>query len=262
MLSALLREPLLDSIDINSTDRLLAHKAILERKPMIRDVFTEIHHLMWSLSREHLTGDGLEIEIGAGVLPMKVSYPSVIATDVVRSNEMDRVMDAQAMDLADSSVRTIFAQHCFHHLSDPTKFLSELMRVLVPGGGAVLVEPYWSPVASVIFKRISPTEYFDMAAPSWTSTDTGAMSDANQALSYIVFERDKKLYDSLFPALPVVYQAPLKNYVRYLLSGGLNFRQLIPDALAPAAKIFETLISPLNPLLALHHVLVIRKSNA
>ena len=260
MLADFLREPLLDKIDVDSTDRMTAHEAILNKKPMIREVFTEIHGLMWKLSRQLLDGNGQDIEIGAGVYPIKRSYSSVLATDVVPSTSIDRVMDAQAMDVADGSVRTIFGQHCFHHLPQPEKFFSELDRVLVPGGGAVLVEPYWSPVASVLYKRLFASEGFDKNSPNWDNQASGAMSDANQALSYVVFERDRSRYDRLFPSLPIVYQAPLGNYMRYLLSGGLNFRQLLPDAFTSVIKGVEGGLSPFNRWVALHHVIVIRKS--
>lgn len=260
MLADFLREPLLDKINVDSTDRMTAHEAILNSKPMIREVFTEIHGLMWKLSRQHLGGEGQDIEIGAGVYPIKRSYPSVLATDLIPSTSIDRVMDAQAMDVADASIRTIFGQHCFHHLPQPEKFFAELNRVLVPGGGAVLVEPYWSPVATVLFKQLFASEDFDKNSSGWDNLASGAMSDANQALSYVVFERDRVRYDRLFPSLPVVHQAPLGNYMRYLLSGGLNFRQLIPDALIPVVKGLETGLSPFNRWIALHHVIVIRKA--
>lgn len=260
MLAEFLREPLLDTVDVDSADRIAVHMAILDRKPMIRDVFVEIQHLMWSLSQKFLNQEGLDIEIGAGAFPMKSSYPSVISTDVVPSQYIDRVMDAQAMDVPDESVRVVFGQHCFHHLPDPQRFFSELRRVLVPGGGAVLVEPYWSPVATLLFKNMFKTEGFDKGVENWVTANSGAMSDANQALSYVVFERDKQLYNSLFPSLPMVYHAPLNNYVRYLLSGGLNFRQLVPDGLVSTLKVLEAALSPLNRWTALHHVLVIRKS--
>ena len=52
---------------------------------------------------------------------------------------------------------------------------------------------------------------------------------------------------------------PLRNYLRYLLSGGLNFRPLVPQGAAGAVAFVETLLTPLRRLLALHHVIVIRK---
>ena len=85
------------------------------------------------------------------------------------------------------------------------------------------------------------------------------MTGANQALSYIVFNRDKARFQKLFPQLEIIYHAPLTNQIRYLLSGGLNFRQLVPDVLNGPLKGLEMLLAPLARMLALHHVLVLRK---
>jgi hypothetical protein len=49
------------------------------------------------------------------------------------------------------------------------------------------------------------------------------------------------------------------NYLKYLLSGGLNFRQLLPNAFVPALSFIERLLLPFGRLLALHHVVVIKK---
>lgn len=258
-LADLLREPALAGVDVDGVERMQAHRAIIDRKPMIREVFTEIHRLMLSLEGKYLPATGARLEIGAGVWPIRESDPDVLATDVVPAPHLDRVVDAQALDFPDGSVRTVFGQHCFHHLPDPEAFFSELSRVCPPGGGTVLVEPYWSPVATVLFKRLFASEDYDKLAPGWTTSGSGAMSGANQALSYIVFKRDRARFTRLFPQLEIVHQAPVANHLRYLLSGGLNFRQLVPDVLTTPLKGVETLMTPLNRLLALHHVIVLRK---
>ncbi len=255
----LLREPALAGIDVDGVERMRAHRAIIDRKPMIRAVFMEIHRLMLGLEAQYLTAQGVRLEIGAGVWPIRESDPGVLATDVVPAPHLDRVVDAQAMDFADGSVRSVFGQHCFHHLPDPEAFFSELSRVCPPGGGTVLVEPYWSPVADLLFKRLFASEDYDKSAQGWTTSGSGAMSGANQALSYIVFERDRARFERLFPQLEIVHQAPVANHLRYLLSGGLNFRQLVPDVLTGPLKGVEALLGPLNRILALHHVIVLRK---
>jgi hypothetical protein len=85
------------------------------------------------------------------------------------------------------------------------------------------------------------------------------MTGANQALSYIVFFRERVKFEQSCPGLEIVFSTPLNNYLRYLLSGGLNFRAITPAFAAPAIRLFETILIPLNQMLALHHVIVIRK---
>lgn len=258
-LAKYLREQEMANVEIDGAARLDAHKAVLARKPMIREVFLEFHQLFRALQTEYLTGEGQLVEIGAGVAPMRDSYADVLATDIVPGAHLDRVIDAQNMSFPDNSVAAIFAQNCFHHLPDPESFFRECTRVLVLGGGAILIEPYHGPVASFLYRRLFATEGFDKRYPDWKTPQSGPMNGANQALSYIVFTRDRVRFESLFPALRVVHHAPLGNYVRYLLSGGLNFKQLVPDASSGLLKRVERGLAPLHPMLALHQVIVLRK---
>jgi SAM-dependent methyltransferase len=258
----LLRDPLLDGMDVDGENRLELHRVMLEKKPMLQQTFSEFHHLFRKFDSTFLSGNGIEVELGAGVSPMRDSYDYVLATDIVASPHLDKVIDAEAMDLDDNSVRTIYGQNCFHHFPHPDKFLSELERVLVPGGGAILLEPYYGPFASFLFKRLSRTEGFDKNFPSWETPVTGPMNGANQALSYIVFVRDRAVFERKHPSLKIVHQQKAGNYLKYLLSGGLNFRQLLPNSMINTINRVENWLRPFNRWLALHHIIVIKKNDA
>jgi SAM-dependent methyltransferase len=255
----LLREPGFDEDEVDGVARLSCHRAILERKRMVREVFLEIHGLFRKLEARYLDGAGIRIEVGAGVAPMRDSFQEVLSTDIVFDGKLDFVMDAQRMGLAPATVRAVYAQNSFHHFPDPGRFLAELERVLSPGGGAILLEPYYGPLATFVYKRLFRTEGFDKHYPSWQTPSTGPMNGANQALSYIVFVRDRALLESHYPLLRLVHQAPVCSYLRYLVSGGLNFRQLLPDMMSGPLRLAERVLSPFNRLLALHHVVVLRK---
>jgi SAM-dependent methyltransferase len=259
LLRDLLRDPSLEEIDIDGSDRLVVHSQMLQRKAMLRQVFTGIHHRFHRLDQEHLRGDGLRIELGAGISPMRDSYPDVLATDLIPAPHLDQVINSEAMELDDETVRVFFGQNCFHHFARPDRFFEELDRTLVPGGGVILLEPYYGPLASFVFKRLFQTEGFDRTYPSWEAPVTGPMKGANQALSYIIFERDRAEFERRHPTLKIKQQVLLGNYLRYLASGGLNFRQLCPDALSSVLGMIERLLSPADRWLALHHILVICK---
>jgi SAM-dependent methyltransferase len=258
-LLARLREPALEGISIDGQERIVEHEAILRRKRMVREVFGDCHARMRELAAMYLPAEGVEVEIGAGVAPIRQSDPSVLSTDLVLAPGLDFVTDAQQLALRSGSVRVVYAQNAFHHLPQPQRFLRELERVLAPRGGAVLLEPYHGPVASFLFKRLFATEGFDKSFPAWETPMEGPMHGANQALSYIVFVRDRERFESEFPALEIVHRSTVPNYVRYLVSGGLNFRQLLPDAAILPLRALEWLLRPLGPLLALHQVIVLRK---
>lgn len=255
----LLRDPSLQNIDIDGQNRFALHIKMLHRKKMLRDVFMNFHHLFRKLDRQFLWAKGLQIELGAGICPMRDTYPDVMATDVVDGAHLDHMLNAESMELDDSSVRVFFAQNSFHHFPHPDRFFMELERVLVSGGGAILIEPYHGIFATFLYKRLFKTEGFDKTYPSWETPVAGPMNGANQALSYIIFVRDRAEFERKHPTLKIVHLERCGNYLSYLLSGGLNFRQLCPDVLSPFVEIIQWCLSPFNRWLALHHIVVIRK---
>lgn len=256
----LLRDPSLAAMDVDGEERLYLHHEMLRKKRMLREVFTEFHHLFKSLADRLFPVSGLDVELGGGVALMRDTYPEVLATDAIPAPHLDKVLDAEDMDLPDGLVRVFYAQNCFHHFPHPDLFFAELERTLVPGGGAIILDPYYGPVASFMYKRLFKTEGFDKTYPSWETPTTGPMNGANQALSYIVLVRDRAEFQRKHPSLVIVHEQQVDNYLKYLFSGGLNFRQLLPDWMTGAVTVAEKLLSPFNRWLALHHVIVIRKS--
>jgi SAM-dependent methyltransferase len=255
----LLRDPAIEGLDIDGAHRLEAHAAILARKRMLREVFAEFHHDFRRMDELFFSASGARIELGSGISPMRNSYPDVLATDIVPGPNADKVLDAEKMDLPDNSVRALFAQNSFHHFPHPDRFFDEVERVVAPGGGIVLLEPYFGPAANFLFRRMFRTETFDKDSASWDAEVSGPMTGANQALSYLVFFRDRATFEKKHPTLKIVHHELCSNYLKYLLSGGLNFRQLLPDSMSPAIGFLQWLMSPANPWLALHHVVVLRK---
>ena len=249
-------------VDVDSTDRIAVHRSLLLRKRMIREVFFELYDLLAQMEQAHFGPEpGPRVEIGSGSSLLKQAMPDVEQTDLVPYPGLDRVVDAMDMPYEDGSLKTIFGIHCFHHFPDPYRFLEETLRVCRPGGGAILIEPYHGPFASLLFKHLFSNEDFDKTAPA-VGDRRGPMSDANQALSYIVFNRERATFDRRFPQLEIAAETPIDNYLRYLISGGVNFRQLAPDASIPALRLLEKGLRPLLKQLALHHVIVIRKRPA
>jgi SAM-dependent methyltransferase len=254
-----LREPGADGLDLDGAARLEWHRSVLARKRMTREVFLECHALLCSLDKRYLTGEGIAIEVGAGAAPMHDSYPAVLSADVVYAPHLDCVLDAQRMGLRARSVRVLYAQNAFHHFPEPERFFVELERVLSPGGGAILLDPFYGPAATFLFKRLFRSEGFDKTFPAWETPAAGPMNGANQALSYVIFVRDRGRFEARFPSLRIVHDEPVGNYLRYLVSGGLNFRQLLPDGATAALRLVESVLSPLQRVLALHHVIVLKK---
>jgi SAM-dependent methyltransferase len=237
------------------------HLQILREKPMMREVFHEFYDLCIGKSRQYFSAEGPEIEIGAGISLFKHYYPHITVTDIRPSPHVEAVLDAQAMQLGDASVRAFYGISCFHHLPEPRKFFRELLRVLKPQGGCVLIDPCDSLLSRAFYPRLHKTEGWDRSQEQWENAadQRGPMQGANQALSYIVFQRDRRVFEREFPGLEIVEARPMSSYVRYLFSGGLNFRQLLPSFTAPAIRAIEPALIPLSGLLALYQVIVLRK---
>lgn len=235
------------------------HRDVLRSKPMLRRLFADFYSRCRRAEEQYFSTPGLRIEIGSGSSFMKELYPEVITSDIKQLPFLDLVCRGEALPFSDASVRAVYGINVFHHLPSPRDFFRELVRVLASGGGAVLIEPYHGPVARRVFSGLHASETFDTDAIRWETASTGPMSAANQALSYIVFKRDIAAFNREFPQLTLLADEP-HTHLRYVVSGGVNFRQLLPDAFNPAIVLAERLFAPLAPVLSLQHTLVLRKN--
>ncbi|MEO5568032.1 MAG: class I SAM-dependent methyltransferase [Gemmatimonadaceae bacterium] len=255
-----LLDPRVRDLDVDSPEFSLAHRRVMLQKPLVQQLFRDFYRRCREADDQMLSGDGIRVEIGSGSGFMAEHLPDVITSDIKPLPFVQLVCRGEEMPFPDASVRALYAINTFHHLPTPRIFFSELVRILQPGGGAIFIEPYYGPVARQLFKRLHASEGFDESAPDWEAPPgSGPFSRANQALSYIVFNRDRRQFESEFPRLSIVSDTP-HTHLRYVLSGGVNFRQLIPTAGAPLVNLAEHVLSPLNGLLALQHTIVLRKS--
>jgi SAM-dependent methyltransferase len=260
---AWLTEPLVRDLDPDSTDFTTAHREVLRKKPMLRRLFEGFYRDCRAMDERHFAvATGLRLEIGSGSSFLKELYPDVWTSDLKPLPFVDFVAQGEHLPVAPGSVRAIYAMNVFHHLPKPRDFFRDLCRVLTPGGGVVMIEPAYSPVARFLFKRLHASEGYDPNIASWDiAGNSGAMSNANQALSYVVLRRDRRQFESEFPDLEVVVDRP-HTPLLYLVSGGVNFRQLLPSFCTGLVVGLEWLLQPLNPLFGIQHTVVLRKRRA
>jgi len=255
-----LKDPRVKGIDIDSPEILDAHRKVIADKPLMKKVFERFYDELITGRDNYFSGNGAEIEIGAGVSFFKEKNNAVVTTDIKATPGLDGVLNAQNMNLASDSVKVIYGINCFHHFPSPRMFFSELDRVLNAGGGCMLIEPYHGPFAKQLYANVHKDEHFNPDQESWEhQSKMSFMSGANQALAYIIFVRDKEVFEKEFPGLEIVSTSRINNYLQYLLSGGVNFRQLVPNFMIPLVQMCEYLLTPISHLLALHYMIVIRK---
>jgi SAM-dependent methyltransferase len=258
---SLLLDPRLRGVDIDSPEALELHRQITCEKPLMRAVFKRFYEVCVGLARIHLKSSGRQVEIGAGGTFFKEYYPDVVTTDVKPSQHLDMVIDAQDMPFGRSTISVIYGINCFHHLPAPRRFFRELSRVLKPGGGCILVEPSNTWLSRCVHSNVHAHEHFDHDQVDWEAGTQmlGPLSGANQALSYIVFDRDRQRFEQEFPSLEICATVPMTNYLSYILAGGVNFRQLVPNGAKDLLRGLELVLTPASGLLAIHHAVVLRR---
>jgi len=159
----------------------------------------------------------------------------------------------------------LFEGHDPSHVADASEIIMtsavrkdhpELERMLRPGGALVAVEPYWSPMAKVMYKHMHP-EPFNERADRWEFESTGPMM-SNQAMSYLLLERDRAMFEREFPALEVIELGAFGG-PSYLLTGGIWKQKLLPDRALARLWDFEDSHSFWKRFLALHHLFVLQR---
>ncbi|MCF3650844.1 class I SAM-dependent methyltransferase [Synoicihabitans lomoniglobus] len=84
---------------------------------------------------------GPVLECGSGIGNLKSVLPAAVTSDLFPNPWLDRQENVYALSYADRSLAGIVLFDVFHHLRYPGTVLSELHRVLQPGGRVVMMEP-------------------------------------------------------------------------------------------------------------------------
>ena len=170
--------------------------------------------------------DGINIELGCGASFIDQINKSIKKTDVFLTSNTDFVLDA--IDIGnqfENKVSNLILVNVFHHISDPELFLRSAERSLLLGGRIIMIEPsnnYWS---RLVYKFVGH-EKFDTNQIDWKFPSKDPLLDSNQALSWLIFERDYKKFKNLFPMFSLIQKKNLMPF-SYLLSGGHSFNTRI-----------------------------------
>ena len=255
---AFLEEPLLRGVPPGSLRFFELQRRIIQERPLMRSVYEHWYRLLLE-DESTVPGDpqsGELLELGSGGSTLKQLCPRVITSDL-EAGVAEHTIDGRELPFADGTLRAIFATHVFHHIPDVERFLAEAERTLLPGGVLAMIDVPHTPFARFFFDRFHPEPYDD-TMPGWTFDQTDAMRDANQALTWIVFERDRERFRERFPGL-ALERTDWLPWFSYLLSGGVTRRNLVPGVLVPLVRAADRLLSPFDRWMALHWHLRVRK---
>lgn len=238
MLAARLAHPLTRNLDIDDPATTALREQIILQKPFLRRIYQE-----WYAKEIAALPNvpGRIIELGSGGGFLRSLIPDLITSEVFHCPNVSAVFDACALPFPDRSLRAIVMVDVLHHVPAPRRFFAEADRCLVPGGAILMVEPWVSRWSKFIYTNLHH-EPFQPEATDWSFPSTGPLSGANGALPWMIFDRDRKQFEQEFPGLQIREIAPFMPF-RYLVSGGVATRNLMPDFLYPAWKRFDEFLS-------------------
>ena len=234
----------------------LLHGRIIRQKAFLTKTYRSFYRVFQRAAEPEIAGKTL-VELGSGGGFIKDVIPNAITSDVMELPNVDRVFSAMEMPFADESVDAFFMIDVLHHISDTRVFLRQAQRCLKANGKIIMIEP-----ANTLWARFVYTHFhhegFDPAG-RWGLEGTGPLSSANGAIPWIVFCRDRKMFESELPNLRI-QQVRSHTPLRYLLSGGLSLRQLLPGFAYPVIRGLEILLWPLNGVLGMFLTIELQKT--
>lgn len=235
--------------NLDSADAITAHRNLIEAKPLLKAVYASWYaHYQDALNSTKNLSPLPAIELGSGAGLVREFCPEVVRTDVVMHSAVDQVVTAERLPFADGTLRCILMNDVLHHLSDPAEFFREAARCLAVGGRVVMTDPNNSLLGRFVWGKLHPQERFDPTVTEWTSSPLGRLSDANMAIPWIIFVRDRKKFEAILPRLRVRKVLSHTGFA-YLLTGGLTYRAMIPYALGRVLLWAELALLTLFPFL-------------
>ena len=240
--------------DLDDPNASIAHRDIILKKPFLKRLYNDWYLIFIIKSKEIKNGKYLEIGSGGGFL--KDVFPEVITSDILILPNVDLIFTAEEIPFKENELASIVMLNVFHHIPKPHLFLKEAQRTLIKGGKIIMTEPANSSLARFIYKRFHH-EPFDEKGQREIKAGN-PLSNSNQALPYIYFERDLDLFKKDFPSLKINsinYHSPFS----YIISGGVSRSAMLPFFMYNFVKGIEWLFSPFFKQIGLFCTIEIEK---
>ena len=244
--SSLLAHPLTRGLSIDDPRTTELRPRIIREKPFLRKIYREWYR---SIAADIPAGNEPALELGSGAGFMRDFVPNLITSEIFVCPGADMVLDATNLPFRDGSLRAIAMTDVLHHISRPRRFFEEAARCVRVGGSIVAIEPWVTRFSRFVYGRLHH-EPFDPAAPDWQFPATGPLSGANGAMPWNIFQRDRAKFESEFPQWRIVSIRPFMPF-RYILSGGVSMRALMPGFTFGFWNLLERALDPLRDSLSM-----------
>jgi SAM-dependent methyltransferase len=249
-----LAHPLARTLEPDDPSAPGIHREIIRQKPLLRDVYDE-----WYVALGAQIGSARPVlEIGSGAGYLADYLPGLLTSDVRATPATRVVLDAHHLPFRDATLSAITMTNVVHHLSEVDVFLQEAARAVRPGGVLAAIEPWVTPWSTWVYGHLHH-EPFDPGAPDWRFAAGGPLSAANGALPWILFARDRERFEREHPEWRVELVRPGWP-LRYLLSGGVSLRTLVPNAARGALRRLDRRLERRADRWAMFALVVLRRT--
>jgi SAM-dependent methyltransferase len=248
-----LEHPLTRGLDIDDPRTTRLRRRILAGKPFLRRIYEEWYQ---AIAASLPPGGAPVLELGAGAGFLADFIPGLVRSEVFYTPGLELVLDGLALPFAAGSLRGIAMTNVLHHLPRPLRFFAEAARCVRPGGVVTMIEPWVTPWSRWVYTRLHH-EPFLPESREWEIAAGGPLSGANGALPWILFQRDRERFEREAPEWRVRSVEPMMPF-RYLVSGGVTLRGLMPAATYPLWRGLERALSPAGRLAMFAHVVLER----
>jgi SAM-dependent methyltransferase len=239
ILRKLLAHPLAKNLPLDDPRIIYARRHIIQEKDFVRKIYQEWYSTLASCF-QNPSKPILEIGSGAGFLAEHI--PNLISSDIRRYPWLSITIDGHQLPFADDALHAIVMNNVFHHLPRINDFFSEATRCVETGGLLVMIEPWVTQWSTFIYNKLHH-EVFNIQTKSWKFPSSGPLSGANSALPWIIFERDRRRFEREYPQWKIK-KIKLGMPFRYLISGGVSTRTLMPGCSFSFWRRLETLLDP------------------
>lgn len=200
--------------------RFQRHRVAWQKNPAIRELYRSWYGLLAEALKQAPAGP--RIELGSGPGFAREFIADLELTDLVAAPWHDRAMSADDLPFPDRSVAALVLFDVLHHLPSPMAFFAEASRTLMPGGIIAICDPYIGPLSYPIYKLFHD-EPLDLSADVVNQNGDRNKDpfDSNQAISTIMFGRQRAEFERRFPDLEIVSTEKLAGS-SYPASGGFS----------------------------------------
>jgi SAM-dependent methyltransferase len=247
VLEALFTHPLARNIDLNSPETTELHSCIIQDKPFLKQFYQDCYLSISNLLPDEINGPVLELGSGGGFLKIYIS--NLVTSEILKVSNIDVILDGQQLPFKNASLRAIVMIDVFHHIPDVKSFLTDASRSIKPGGAVIMIEPWVTKWSRFVYTYLHH-EPFDPKIKKWMLPKGRPLSNANSALPWIVFERDREKFQDEFPKWQKM-SVKLHSPFCYLVSGGVSYRSFMPGRFYRVFRQFEDLLRPFFSSLAM-----------